>query len=506
MDIIKKTEPRLRRDFSPKQESRLLKFFKAPFVFFNVVIWHTLGFTLTLFLYLAVNLVYFVLAKLLFLKKTGAVVHEKGMAFCKRFSLIFFRSTIESISQVDLINLAVSNLRIKKTRTFVTVGGMMMGIGAIVFLVSIGYGLQNLVISRVAKLEEMRQADVVMQTGRQVKITDKTVEDFKQISGVDAALPLISVVGKVSFNSSVADMAVYGVPADYLKNSAIHPTSGALFDSNETSLTDVQPASSGERQAVVNKPMLSILGIQEDEAIGKTFSVSFIAPKELLDDDQAKIESSPMEYKIVGVVQEGAIPLFYVPFLDLRSLGIYNYSQIKVVANSQPSLDLVRKKIEAMGYVTHSVVDTVNQINNLFTNMRLGLALIGMIALGVAALGMFNTLTVSLLERTREVGLLKSMGMSSSEVRKLFLTESMTMGFFGGIMGILAGYLAGKGAGLMLSMIALTKGVGMVDVSSVPWKLSVSVVLLSVIVGFLTGLYPARRATRISALDALRYE
>ena len=129
-----------------------------------------------------------------------------------------------------------------------------------------------------------------------------------------------------------------------------------------------------------------------------------------------------------------------------------------------------------------------------------------MVALTVAALGMFNTLTVSLLERTREVGLMKAMGMKSSEVQELFLTESMIMGFLGGILGIIGGWFAGKAVGVVLSFFAIFRGVGFVDISYLPFSFVLIVVLLSLLVGIATGIYPARRATKISALDALRYE
>src|SRR3990167_2725018 len=102
----------------------------------------------------------------------------------------------------------------------------------------------------------------------------------------------------------------------------------------------------------------------------------------------------------------------------------------------QASVDHARKQVEALGMKTSSVTDTVDQINRLFSTLRLILGLLGIVALSVASLGMFNTLTVSLLERTREVGMMKAIGMRSSEVRDLFLTESMTMGFFGGIGGL----------------------------------------------------------------------
>lgn len=103
------------------------------------------------------------------------------------------------------------------------------------------------------------------------------------------------------------------------------------------------------------------------------------------------------------------------------------------------------------------VADTVSQINSLFATAHTILALLGMVALGIAALGMFNTLTVSLLERAREVGLMKAMGMKSSEEKELFLTESMIMGLFGGVLGLLLGLLGGKLVSSLLSLFAVLR-------------------------------------------------
>jgi len=544
----------------------------------------------------------------------------------------------------------------------------------------------------VARLEEMKQADVTPQAGGKVKITDKTLSDFKDITAVEMSLPLIAVVGRVNYQNSVSDMAAYGVTTDYLKQSAIKPVQGRIFDSNElvsevpqtagevagastekavsgeriqnvdftinpsawirvrespattgkilgytkrvegnssgeevwggayesdddagkagetedgrtlgkwikapvllwkeekcdsqtqgdceggkymvmrdednkqvqkegyfaeinlaiagvnikqpqvlgvtseatgsvkptadTSVDWVEIASeagiitppetktvelagNAKRQAVVNRAMLKVLGINEADAVGKKFNVSFVVVGDLLADEKEKVESASTEYTIVGVTPEEKSPLFYVPFIDLRSLGITNYSQVKLVVKNQADLVKTRRQVEAMGYVTRSVADTVEQINSLFNTLRTVLMLLGMVALSVAALGMFNTLTVSLLERTREVGLMKAMGMKSSEVQELFLTESMIMGFFGGVLGIVVGVVLGKLAGLVLSFFAIFKGVGFVDISYVPISFVLVIIFLSLLVGIATGIYPARRATKISALNALRYE
>jgi hypothetical protein len=141
-----------------------------------------------------------------------------------------------SLSRVNLIELSVRNMKAKKTRTVITIGGMAIGIGTIVFLVSVGYGLQEMVVSRIARLEEMRQADVSPQAGGTVRITDKTLSDFNGIPNVEMSLPLIAVVGRVSYQNSISDMAVFGVTSEYLKQSAIRPILGTIFKSDQISV------------------------------------------------------------------------------------------------------------------------------------------------------------------------------------------------------------------------------------------------------------------------------
>jgi len=608
-----------------------------------------------------------------------------------RFFKFFHTSNGESIDKISLIEIAIRNMKAKKTRTAVTIGGMAIGIGSIVFLVSIGYGLQRLVISQVAELEEMQQVDVALQPGGKIKISDATLNDFEQIPNVQSVAPLIAVVGRVNYQNSVSDMAVYGVTNDYLKQSAIRPVRGDFFESNERVVSAVEEqgglavkdvpkkmgatigdiafsgnglnwvrlretpeadaplvgfgkietteqfgamvwggsytakdefgnagtdadgkalgkwirsslplfeevscsetdtdcvagkylllrddnsepitkqsyfavtddwltlreptnkelselaqgggalstlnitdsgdgwvevegegevtaeesvervplSSSAKQEAVVSRAMLRVLSIDEATAVGQTFNTSFVITSSLLLDSQKKVESVSADYTIVAVIPEDKSPIFYVPFIDLRGLGIEYYSQVKITASNQEVLPDVRKQVEGMGYVTTSVADTVSQINSFFASARIILGLLGMVALGVAALGMFNTLTVSLLERTREVGLMKAIGMKSVEVQELFLTESMVMAFFGGILGLLVGLVGGKALGAGLSLLAIFKGAGAIDVSYIPPSFIIAILIFSLVVGIVTGIYPARRATSISALNALRYE
>jgi ABC-type antimicrobial peptide transport system permease subunit len=690
---------------------KLKSFYKSGKEMFTDLVLDFIIFIVLLSLYL-LNTIFLNLIKYPMLPKF--LLSRVLVIFSRFYSVVIRRvekNRGQSISRMDLIELSIKNMKAKKTRTFITVGGVSIGMGAIVFLVSLGYGIQRLVISRVARLDELRQADVSTQPGGKVKINDKTISDIKGFQDVSNILPLIAVVGRVNYQSSVSDMAVYGVTTEYLKQSAIKPVQGKVFDSNatskpvsygnggqvagaatqrtvatygkdigtvnfniipgewvrvrekpdtsskilgytrrvegdqsgtavwgstyisedtkagvagtddngaklgkwikakvflweekscdtksidcadgkhvvtkdtdkiqiqkegyiafinvsaqeeisnepqvlgeQTSRTDesidnleglvladetvsetsqstsdidlllltgessgsagpqvktVPLDSSSVKQAVVNRAMLSILGLKEEEAIGKKFNTTFIVTENLLDSKESKIESEPSDYTIVGVIPDDKTPVFYVPFIDLRTLGIVNYSQLKVVAKETSLLTKVRTQIESMGYTTQSVADTVEQINSLFGTVRVVLGAMGMIALAVAALGMFNTLTISLLERTREVGLMKAMGMKSMEIQELFMTESIIMGLAGGVFGLLTGVVMGKSLGLLLTGFALFKGIGFIDVSFVPFSFVVLIMVLSFLVGLVTGIFPSRRAKKISALNALRYE
>ena len=118
---------------------------------------------------------------------------------------------------------------------FITIGGMAIGIGSIVFLLSLGYGLQRMVVNKVARLDELKQANITAQPGSRVRINDEQLSKISKFQDVKAILPLISVVGRISYQNSVVDLAVYGVTSRYLAESAEKPVQGVLFKSDALS-------------------------------------------------------------------------------------------------------------------------------------------------------------------------------------------------------------------------------------------------------------------------------
>jgi len=673
-------------------------------------------------IFLAVLLVYVIrgffkwLANFKLTKKILAVIRI-DLLIKKLTDLMYWMDRNEDggVTRSYLIELAFRNMKAKKNRAIVTIGGVALGVGAIVLLVSIGYGLEKLVIGRVAKLDELKMADVTLGKAASIKLNDEAIEKIKAIENVEDIIPVVSMVSKVKFNNSVLDVMSFGVDEKYIKvvnpkfvagdkfkdkdtnfvydfekgekilgveqeinriDSVKKPEEGifefnlkegervfvseecnsdseplgyvirseggyigeyvwgesyfdlnnkiinldeknnkeyskwirakmplwtlgdndlmipkldkngdqlwsvgcfkpeniivndqtddrykkinldsflmsgsvlgeatesanlANLDETETASTsaelfggEITTDSSGVEwvefknkgedinklkevafsgiisgEAYISTGMLKLLNMDKNEALGKNFSVSYIIPDGDIKGMSGRLQSKEENYKVKGVVEDDNSSFYYYQIADAKRLGITVYSQLKVLTNTKDNLSEVRKKIEFLGFKTDSTADTVAQIESLFKTLRFILAALGTIALAVASLGMFNTMTVSLLERTREVGVMKAMGMLSNEVRELFLAESMIMGVGGGVFGILLGFSLGKILSLILTSISVVKGQGMINIAYIPWFFTVFILTVSFIVGMATGWYPSKRARQISALNALRYE
>src|SRR5262249_34275987 len=139
---------------------------------------------------------------------------------------------------------------------------------------------------------------------------------------------------------------------------------------------------------------------------------------------------------ILGVATDNAGSFIYVNKELLESLGFTTYSQVLALADTRDNIPTVREKIESKGFSTSSPYDTLNQINQVFQVLNLFLAGMGTVGLLIAAGGMFNTLTVSLLERTREIALMKILGARQKDIGRLFLAEAVIMTFVGGCLGV----------------------------------------------------------------------
>ncbi len=187
--------------------------------------------------------------------------------------------------------------------------------------------------------------------------------------------------------------------------------------------------------------------------------------------------------------------------------GISEATQLKVVALNKDAVPQIRKGIEALGFVTSSPLDTINQIDQVFTLLRFVLVGFGGIGMIIAVLGMFNTLTISLLERTREIGLMISLGARKQDVKRMFITEALILSLLGGGFGVLGAIVLSTVANIVLNSYARGNGVTeTIRVFIISPGLVAITLLLSALLGLVVVYFPARRASQINPIDALHNE
>lgn len=389
-----------------------------------------------------------------------------------------------------IVYMAYRNLVSRRLRTVLTAGGVLIGIGAIAFLVSLGLGLQNLVTKQVIGSKSVTAIDVTPPSSRIVELNPTNLSKIRQIPHVSSVAKSYALAAKVVLGSSATDAVVYGDDFDYLQLSSLHlATSGSLR------LED--------GDILVNNSLLKLIGITNpDKANGRVLHLDIQIPQT----DGTKRTLSA-DGTIRGVVDTSAGSEIFMPDTFFSNAGLSAYSQVKVVADSESNVAGVRKGIEALGFTTSSPLDTLAQINQVFTFFNFILAGFGGIGMLIAVLGMFNTLTISLLERTREIALMISLGARRKDIRRLFIAEAVGLAILGGVAGLAAAWLLGAAINFLLTSVAHNRGVTeTVSIFSMPWWLFVGTIGLVVVVALLVVAYPAWRAVRVNPIDALRHE
>lgn len=395
-----------------------------------------------------------------------------------------------------MLGFAYKNLMLHKSRAILTVLGVTVGIAAIVFLVAFAFGIEKLVTSEVTKGNAYKLIDVGTGNIQALRLGEETLNSMRGISQVRDAQPIINMGAKAKDQDRQTDVTFSGTSDKYLEWNGFERRWGDGLNDSKV----VNPL-------VVNSKYVKFLGNDDIASyIGSSVNFDIIFPKEITAAEPKVLND--VKFQIVGILADGSSPAVYAKYDDLMKLGAKNFSQIKVEANTEDKakIALIRTQIEGFGFKTQYVGDTVAQIEQIFQVFKIILGSFGLIALIVASLGMFNTLTISLLERTKEVALLKILGMRSKDISAIFLTEAMTIGILGGVIGVGLGYGIGLLANTAFNYFATRAGGETVVVFSFPVWFILAVLIFALLLGFVTGIYPARRATKIKALDVLRFE
>lgn len=401
------------------------------------------------------------------------------------------RKRFRAIQLKIVFYMALKNITSKKLRSFLTVFGVVIGIGSIFFLLSFGIGIQELVTKQVIGDKSLKALEVSSPNSRILQLNDQVINKIRRYPNVDKVGLQYSFPGSIAINGGEVDAVVYGINQDFQSTTSFTLKKGRLLKKEDT------------RAVVVNLSTLKSIGIKTaDKAINK--QVKLTIPLNKVQSNKSEISDN---FTIVGVIESGAGSEVFTTDSLFTSAGVLNYQQVKVIAKDTKNISTIRKQIESNGFQTTSLVDTLDEINKIFKFFNVILVSFGSVGMIVAVLGMFNTLTISLLERTKEIGLMMALGGRRSDMRKLFIFEALLLSFLGAIIGIAFAIAGGTAVNIFLNSGARGRGVtSNFTVFSYPAWAIFGMLGFTLIVGLLVVYFPARRAETINPIDALRRE
>lgn len=376
-------------------------------------------------------------------------------------------------------------------RTVLTISGVVVGIGTIVFLVSLGFGMQELAVSKVTNLDALTQMKVT--PGKEgTSLNQVAVDKFKAISGVKAVSPLLRYSATINYSGYSGESIAYGITPKYL------PLEDITVDYGIESFS-----SDDAKETVVTLAALKSLKLDNppENALGKTVELKVV---KVVGVD--KKEEIPIQVKIIGISKDTENKSAYLPIDVVGRTDLTNFDSVKIKINDKELMPAVRKAVDSLGFPTTSINDTVNDINQVFVIVQFILGGFGFIALMVAAIGIFNTLTIALLERTHEIGIMKAIGGRNTDVAFVFTAEASMIGLFGGIIGVSIGWFLGILVNVLINYVATTLEGEASTLFATPWWFALSVIIFAFSVSTIAGIMPARRAAGLDPLEALRYE
>ncbi|WP_027400257.1 ABC transporter permease [Anaerovorax odorimutans] len=438
----------------------------------------------------------------------------------------------------DLFGLGIRNLLRRKTRTFLAVIGVVVGTCAIVVMLSIGFGLSANFQEQIESYGNLHLIDIYsnggmmmggMNNGKPAVLDDKAIAAIEKIEGVDAASPKESIYLTFAIGKYICNNEVIGLRPEVMQKFNYELQDGRLLRTgdkytmvmgNQIPLMFFNPKKS-QGNEWSDEPKVDVITnkmiITADEYYGQK------RPK-----DEEKITYKEYKTKCVGVLANPNDDSAYSAFMPLdivkaieqdtaraekepkksKSTG---YENAMVYVGNINDVEDVSNAIRDMGFQTSSLNDWLKSMQETANMIQGILGGIGGISLFVAALGITNTMIMSIYERTKEIGVMKVIGANLTDIRKMFLLEAGMIGFIGGLIGLIISFTLSLLMNTVLSEVMgqalgeIAGGYGS-TVSIIPWWVALGALGFSTIIGLLAGYYPAKRAMRLSALESLRNE
>jgi ABC-type antimicrobial peptide transport system permease subunit len=486
----------------------------------------------------------------------------------------------------EFFAIALGNLWRLKLRSVLTISGVMVGIGALVSMLSFGNGMQKNISGEFEKMGLLRtmqvfsgpvpgeheghtgdpdehgasgesgepaaphhpqppgtSPDSTVRAGSAPPLDHAALRRIAALEGVALVYPQESFDARIVWREKDVPAKVQALPADFTKQRPFGEIHGRFFASD----------SAGE--AVLSRAWLATHRIEPDSILGDSITIRATGSGEVLmglaSSQLTRLGLPTGVIEAVTKVGSVLLPLFFgsnqastvvVGTTDFESSFGFNTGSVLIPIQTSSRIDHlsfsdpyqllsmlssqtqggwrmlvvtvsdehifagVRGQIEAMGFHVFSFVDQFEQIRKSFLIFDALVGAIGFLALFIASLSIVNTMVMSITERTREIGILKSLGAEEGQIRTLFLIESAAIGLIGSIAGLLLGYGVSRIGAFIIRRIMLSQGGPDVDPFSLSIWIALGAIAFGVLVSLLAGLYPAARAARVDPVEALRQQ
>lgn len=441
----------------------------------------------------------------------------------------------------DLISLSFRNLLRRKTRTVLAIIGVVVGTCAIVVMLSIGFGLSANFQEQIESYGNLHLVDVFTGGGpmpspsgngdmKPAVLDDKAIADIQKIPGVEAASPKLQLYLSFGIGKYIAQGNVIGMKPEVMQKFGYELQEGRLLQS-------------GDKYAIVFGNQVPSWFYNPKKTMGSTWGgeaqVDVLSDKITVTADELYGQKRPQspdgekinyqEYKGkgVGILANPNDESAYNVYMSLEAVKTIKeeaekarkentvgrqkgYENAMVYVGNIDDVENVSNAIRDMGFQTSSLNDWLKSMQDTARMIQGILGGIGAISLLVAALGITNTMIMSIYERTKEIGVMKVIGSNLADIRKMFLLEAGMIGFIGGLAGLVLSFILSLLMNTVLSgimsMMLGSIGGGGSTVSIIPWWVAVGALFFSTAIGVVSGYSPARRAMRLSALESLRNE
>ncbi len=456
------------------------------------------------------------------------------------------------MKKYDALELAARNLRESILRNGLTTMGIAVGVASLVAMLALGVGLQQLANRRLAS-SGLFDSVVIFQRDMDQPPGPRnlTVEQAPaRVVDEAARLELAKLPGVAEVNPEIRFMAqiVHGKEQRFGLIAAVAPSSkgndvfdnmkGKFFSSDEAEEAILkqefaEQMSPGKPEALIGSDL--VLRYAERTPMAATPAGGMPMPNAQGGADFAdwgfSVVPREQRLRVVGIAEQepvGAmrgmtsgrvmIPLGLA--LKLKTMAPNEmrnvmrtaaaqgrtYQSLVVKLKNPNAVQGVEDAAKKMGFGAFSLLDASRNLRRFFTILDLFLGIFGSLALAVASLGIVNTLVMAILERRREIGIMKAIGGSDADVKLLFFAEAAAMGFSGGVLGVALGWTIGAIINFGTNVYLKQQQLPTEQIWSTPWWLGFGAIAFSILVSLISGLYPAARAARLDPVQALRYE